>query len=83
MNLDGGVGADRIRAISQNKVQLGSRLSHLSSLTTNMKDKAFPSCAPSASPWIVQEQRVDVNVGLSLTNSVLEQEPENTGNRCF
>lgn len=45
-----------------------------------MKDKAFPSCAPSASPWIVQEQRVDVNVGLSLTNSVLEQEPENTGN---
>lgn len=39
MNLDGGIGVERIRAISQNKVQVGSRLSCLSSLTNHKYER--------------------------------------------
>lgn len=39
MNLAGGNAVDRIRAISQNKVQLRSRLSHLSSLTNHKYER--------------------------------------------
>lgn len=84
MNLDGGIGAERIRAISQNKVQVGSRLSCLSSLTNHKYERqSLPFLCTFCLPLDYAKQRVDVNVGPSLTDSVLEQEPENTGNRCF